>query len=250
MIDIPAKPGRFGKPDLPSSRALASRGGTLGVLCVLAWGCCVHNPQGYKQLSQSASLLIEATPWKMYGVAPTRWTLADGRKALVDVDRFSVASGMGMYRSDMEFDVSWDGSAPSLHCETEPAGPDVPETRFGCWSAGDDGPSVQFWMAPGAGCGFRDLDVPSTLTTPACWKGVLTTPVDRYTVEFGHLSRLGSPVGRISWIGRDDQVVLAADIVVDTIIRLFPGGGKQGLSDELILQTIALHWWWHASNPD
>jgi hypothetical protein len=220
------------------------------ILCMLGCGACVHNPQGYQTLSQADPWVIHATPWKMYGIAPTHWTMADGQKARVHVGSYTISSGMGLYRSDMEFDVSWDGSGLSLHCETEPSGPDVPETRFGCWSKDDGGKRVRFWMAPNAHCGFRDLEVPATLTDPLCWTGVLTTPGDSYAVEFGHLSRIGSPVGRISWTGSSGKVELAADIVVDTIIRLYPRGLQQEIDEALILQTIALHWYWHASDPD
>ncbi|WP_156339229.1 hypothetical protein [Chondromyces crocatus] len=215
-------------------------------------GCAITNPPGWEMRSEPPER-IEATPWVPYGSAPVSWDLRGGDKILVDVQKGTVISGMGMYHADLRFKVAY-ASEPSasITCATEPAGPDVPRTRFGCWSAEGAAEPLTFWMAPGVDCPARHAAVTKTLTTPECWHGVLTLPDRTLQLRHGIMPSMGSPIGRVSWVSAKGDPLLVADIVVTLWIELFdPRGGPrvdQGLRRKLTLLTVALHWWEHASS--
>jgi hypothetical protein len=189
-------------------------------------------------------MVVRATPGRMVGLAPTSWDLPGGRRIRIDVDRASVLSGMGLYRADMAFTAGFIGTADQIGCGTEPAGPAVPETRFGCWGEG-----VAFWIAPDQGCSARDAANVETLTTAACWNGQLRTGRRRIDLRHATLAATGSPVGYVTWMDEQDRVLLTADIVSTFQIRFYrlAGGRPSAMTRKLLLLTVALAWWEHAS---
>jgi len=197
-------------------------------------------------------MVIGATPWVMYGFAPVSWDLPDGRVILIEVERCAIVSGMGLYTADIDFSAAFrDAPGERIRCRTDPTGPGVPETRFGCWTEGDAASPLQFWIAPGEDCPARHVPVARTLTTPSCWNGELTTEGGPIALVHGYLKSTGSPVGYVSWVSQSGAL-LAADIVVDQRILVYDVGAElpDDLRQRLLLLTVALSWWEHASQPD
>jgi hypothetical protein len=223
------------------------------IFLVVLTSCAVSYPAGWEGRAPSPEV-VTATPGVMYGQAPRRWDVAGGDKIEVDVRAAAVTSGAGLYREDIRFAIAY-ASAPGgrLVCETEPAGPDFPETRFGCWSESTASEPVRFWMAPDTGCRAVDSAALDTLTTPGCWRGELTVRGQRIQLRHGYLQATGSPVGYISWVDDRDGVLLAADIVREMSVRLFDPSAARPVSAELrrslVLLTVALSWWEHATSP-
>lgn len=213
-------------------------------------GCTVVTPPGWPVESDAEpSEVLSATPGVMYGFAPTSWDLPDGRQVAVEVDRCVVGSGVTRALTDVEFAVVFgDSSAPGIRCRTNPAGDGIPQTRFGCWTEGDSGASGRFWLAPGAACEHGTVE---TSTRSECWSGELTSPDGPVALVHGYLENTGSPVGYLSWVSPQGPL-LAADIVTDQQIRLFDLAGNlpAPAHDRLLLYTVALSFWEHATQTD
>jgi hypothetical protein len=206
-------------------------------------GCSVTSARGYEALAEQPAETIEATPGRMFGVAPWSYDLPDGRQVVIDTSRGQQTWGPITAADDVYFEASL-GDA-RLVCASEPRGPGVPETRFGCWSPGDR--EVTFWMAPGAKCGVRNLDGFATLTDPTCWDGTLTTPSARYEVAYSWMEAPSSPVAWISWTdAARGEAVQAVNSVVDLRLEVRARPGARGEdADLLALHAVALHYWYH-----
>ena len=209
----------------------------LPVLLAVAAGCAVTHPPDYEQLADEEPAVIQATRGVMYGIAPRSWDLPDGRKVVVESERASLVAGMGFYRVDAAFEIHVGGGGPSLKCATDPAGPGLGETRFGCW---DDAGQIAFEFASGEACTARNLQVARTMTTPSCWRGVLDVGGEAYEVAYAHLAKSKVVVDRVTWTDADGRVVQAADIVSGVRIELF-GAGPASDADVLVLHALALH---------
>ncbi len=214
----------------------------------LALGACaVVRPPGYPDSDDNA-VIVQATPGKPYGVAPTSWDLPNGERIRINVLRAAVTSGMGMYTADIAFTATM--GPDEIHCESEPTSPGIPPTRFGCWSIrGSE--KLTFWLAPGEDCPPKHIAHAKTLTTPACWHGEASVNGETTVLRHGYLKSTGSPVGYVSWLSATKEPLLAADIVLETSVRLYqpkrdlPAATRRNLT----LLTIALAWWEDASRP-
>lgn len=215
---------------------------------LLASACTVIRPPGWPASDQEPTV-IQATSGRMYVTAPTSWDLPSGETILVAVDRASVTSGFGLYHAQIAFTASLDRE--QIRCESEPAGPSVPQTRFGCWSIGSGADKLEFWLAPGEDCPARHMPYITTLTTPSCWNGELTMNGQRASLQHGYVESTGVPVGYVSWMSSANELLLAADIVTEAQVHIYEP--KRALPDQvkrrLILLTVALSWWEHASQP-
>ncbi|MEQ9080909.1 MAG: hypothetical protein RLP09_44005 [Sandaracinaceae bacterium] len=219
----------------------------LSLALLLTGGCSVAYPTQWNARATSAEN-VDATPWVVYANTPTSWESRDGQIQLRST-RHERLSGMGLYRLDLEFEVELVGpSGRIITCRTEPTGPDVPSSRFGCWS-GPEGERLRLWIAPGEDCPSRDAGVMRTQTSPACWNGELTFEGDVIRLSSGHLESTGSPVGYITWVSDEGELLLAANIVAEQRIQVF--GGPSPVPDRLrralLPLTVALHHWRHAS---
>ncbi|MBN1771809.1 MAG: hypothetical protein JXB32_11140 [Deltaproteobacteria bacterium] len=218
--------------------------------CLVATlGCTVVTPPGWPVEPDAEPQVLAATPWVMYGFAPTSWDLPDGRQIGIEVDRCVVGTGLARALTDVEFSVAFrDSPAPGIRCRTDPTGEGVPETRFGCWTEGDAGGSSRFWLAPGGGCAYGAIE---TATRPHCWNGEFTGPDGPISLVHGYLEDTGSPVGYLSWVGPPGPVI-AADIVIDQQIRIHDlvGDLPAASRDRLLLHTVALSFWEHATHSD
>lgn len=194
-------------------------------------------------------MVIEATSGHMYGFAPLSWDLPDGEQIKIDVDRAGITSGLGLYHAEFAFTATLGGE--QLRCESEPSGPDVPMTRFGCWSMGES-KDVTFWLAPDEVCPARHVSHVSTLTTPGCWNGKLTMNGERASLHHGYLEATGSPVGYVSWTTEANELLLAANIVTGLQVRVYEPTRElpEQLKRRLLLLTVALSWWEHAARSD
>lgn len=204
-------------------------------------GCAVTHPPDYEQLASEPPLVAEATRGVMYGVAPWSWDLPDGRKILLDSERGSLVSGMGLYRLDAAFEVQFDGGGTRLQCATQPEGPGLPSTRFGCW---DEGGRTTFWFADGAACTARDIGAMETMTTPECWRGVLDIGGSQYRVAYAHTAKSKIVVDRVTWTDPEGRVVQAANIVAEGRVELFHPAALSVSpldGDTLVLHALALH---------
>jgi hypothetical protein len=214
-----------------------------------AAGCTVRHAPGYEELERSTQpQVIEATPYKMYGMVPWSYDIDDGRTVEIDLEDGSRTSGMGTFRLDLRYAVVLGDLR--LDCATEPAGPNVPDTRFGCWSPDPDDKTA-FWMEPGPNCGARDFDAAQTLVRPECWQGELKTPHRDYTFHYSQMASTGAPVNRISWIERGTgSTAMAASSVTDMRLLLYHGTRSDEHRDLLVLNALALHYWHHMMSGD
>lgn len=221
--------------------------GAVGLL--LGAGCAVIHPVTWDE-RRLPPQVIEATAGVLYGFTPLSWDLPDGRKVLVETHHVSVRSGGG---ADLSYEVYFsDASTSALACQTEPAGPGVPRTRFGCWTKTSSTGATTFWLAPGADCPARDVAAVRTLTQPYCWRGELTHGGQKFFLEHAYLESTGSPVDRITWTDTDGRLLLAVNSVAELRIEVF--GGSQAppapLLDILWLSAVAYHWWLHTALGD
>lgn len=211
--------------------------------------CSVKHPPGWPD-EAVAGEAITATRGVMYSVAPRRWDVPGGEEIRVDVDAFEIVSGWGRAAAAMRFSAAYVGEpASGLACATEPTGPGVPETRFGCWSATDPA-ALQFWLAPGAGCpAGQPL---RNVKRPECWQGESTVNGRRIRLRHGHLRGNGWPVGEIAWVDEDEQALLVADIVREQQYLVYPGpiAPTAALRRALVLLTVAFAWYVHATSGD
>jgi len=217
----------------------------IGHLAVQALcGCSLAYPPGWDERVRPGEV-IRPTPGVMFGMAPRSWDLPSGERIVISVERASLLRGIGLYRADLDFTATYAGTAESIRCKSEPSGPGVPRTRFGCWSAGrtDD---LRFWLAPDEDCPARPVAHVRTLTSPRCWRGHLTADGEGVELRHGYLVSTGSPVGYLSWSTHDHHPLLAADIVGGTVTvfdvrRGAPLTARARRS--LVLVTLALRWW-------
>ncbi len=86
-----------------------------------------------------------------------------------------------------------------------------------------------------------------TYSSPACWRGVAELPEGQLSLDRGHFVRSGVVVGYVSWVDAVSGPYFAADIVVDQRIRIYDVDRPAHAGDaDLVLMTIALHWFEHA----
>jgi hypothetical protein len=213
--------------------------------------CAVVHPPGWEARAVPPTV-IGATPGVMYGFAPMSWDLPDGRRIEIDVAECKVTSGIGSYSADIAFSAAFtDDSGDRIRCETAPVGPGVPRTRFGCWNEGDSTEALTFWLAPDEDCPARNAAVATTLTNQRCWNGELSHGGETYSLVHGYLAKTESPVGFVSWVAGEEPL-LVADIVVDSrvVVHEVDAALPDELRRRLVLLTVALSWWEHASRPD
>lgn len=206
-------------------------------------GCAVKRPPGYPQ-DDDRGWTARAAPGKMFGMAPTSWDLPDGRRATIDVARARVSSGVGSYEADFAFAARLDGKA--IRCSTSP--PKLKhETRFGCWSTGH---TLEFAIGPDLRCPAGGAAYRTTLTSPACWQGALVIGGKRFELRHGTLESSGAPVGYISWLDARGSTLICANTVTDMQVRVVAESSRmpKDLRDTLVLLTIALSYWEHASS--
>jgi hypothetical protein len=223
------------------------RGLLVPVIPLLA--CSVDHPPGWPD-GQVAGEAITATRGVMYSVAPRRWDVPGGEVIRVDVEAFEIVSGWGRAAAALRFSAAYVGDPdPGIVCATEPTGPGVPETRFGCWSPADPA-ALQLWLAPGADCPARQPL--RTLARPECWQGESVVHGRRIRLRHGHLRRNGWPVGNIAWVDEDGRALLAADIVREQQFHLYPGPAEPTPEQRraLVLLTVAFAWYEHATSAD
>ncbi len=204
-------------------------------------GCRVVDPPGWPG-SSVARTRLAATPGKSVGIAPTSWDDPRGGRVRVDIRRARVIRAGTSTHADLDLVVAHDRSTgPRIRCRTRPDR-DGGASRFGCWSETD--PSVHFAVAPHVSC--PEDDQTRTQTTPACWEGVATIAGRRVELRRGYVERTGSPIGRVSWV-RDEQPILAADIIGSMQIELVPLASTDADADRMLtMMTVALHFWEHA----
>lgn len=216
-------------------------------LILLSCGCSVVYPTGWSTRTTSSEN-VDATPWVMYASTPTSWESRDGQIRLRSTRRERV-SGLGRYRLNLEFEVEFTRSSGGvITCRTEPPGPDVPRTRFGCWS-GPEGERLRFWIAPGEDCPSRNTGVMRTQTSAACWNGELTFDGEVVRLSSAYFECTGWPVGYITWVTNEGELLLAANIVATQRIQVFDGPCRapDRLRQALLRLNVALHHWRHAS---
>lgn len=222
------------------------------VLCCA--GCAVTYPKGWESRDPSAEIPVYGAGDLLSGAGPS-WTFKDGARLSIDVESTEVLRGMGLYRQDIRFSLGYVGDEASrVRCESEPEGPGVPSSPFGCWTEGSSGQQARFLMSPGRGCSLKDLDTVETLTTPDCWEGELLFADAKVRLRHGVLTSTGSPVGYVTWVDEDDQLLLAADIVGGVNVELFEPRTPPPVSPVprrlLVLLTVALSYWEDATTPD
>lgn len=221
------------------------------VPCLALFACTVVYPTGWPAQSQPSQIML-ATRGVSYGAAPRSWDLPDGTQIRIDIARASVLSGMGAYVADIRFAAAYaDDPDPGIECATEPTGPGVPRTRFGCWSRADPS-ALRMWLAPGGDCPARHVQAIRSVVRPECWQGELEAHGRRLTLRHGYLRASKVPVGYVTWVDERGQALLAADIVRELRYDLYEGTAEAtpGLRRSLVLLTVALAWWEHASGPD
>lgn len=209
----------------------------------------MSHPAGWPS-DDRAPLVIRATPGHMYGAAPTSWDVPGGGRLRIDVAQARITSGAWGYQTDFAFTASLGGE--TIRCETEPQGAHVPHTRFGCWSTSGGTDQVAFWMNPGPACAADARSYSSMRTTPGCWRGAATLDGRRVLLDHGYNQTTDVRVGYISWLTPGDRLLLAADIVADMQVRIYrpQHALPPKLERHLMLLTVALSWWEHASEPD
>lgn len=209
--------------------------GTLGL-----GACTVVHPTGWNLTESSEPMRLTATPGVMYGWAPLSYDLPDGRRIRVEVDRIRRAINGA---TNVRFSLGFEGEPRQLHCATEPTGPGLESSRFGCWDAKG---TTTLSIAPE--CASRNPGV--AMRDARCWEGHLTRQGERIELRRAHFARSGVPVGRIAWVG-DHGPLLAANIQVDLRMDLWVSEPTEpALHDDLILFTVAIAWWEHAATSD
>lgn len=215
------------------------------VACALALvssACNVVHPSGWDTTAPTTR--VSATPGVMYGWAPLSYDLPDGRRVVIEVDHVSRRLGT----TSTAFVVRYASEPrPAMRCATEPQGPGVPAARFGCWSLPASEPGLTLWIHRCAQAG-----TPGALGEKSCWEGTSTTKEGEHIrLEHAYLQRSRIPVGRISWVGPQGPL-LAANIQLDTVFEMYAVAPQlsRELHDQLLLLTVALAWWEHASTSD
>lgn len=216
------------------------------LLAVLLGACSVTYPQRWSARARPGRVVAPSSG-AAYGRAPATWELGE-RRALLRSMRHEVIRGVGLSRADLEFEVGLVDSSVAIRCSTEPSGPGMPETPFGCWSS-ESGARLRFWIAPGERCPSRHRAAMQTLTTPACWQGELQLGDERIQLSWGALDQTGAPVGYVTWVSESRRLLLAADIVAERRIEVFDGESevRRATRDALLLLTLALHHYKHGA---
>jgi len=211
--------------------------------------CSVIHPAGWTS-DERGEVVIHATPGHMYGAAPTSWDVPGGGQIHIELSRAYVASAARAYRADIAFTASMGGEA--IRCQTDPHRAHLPSTRFGCWSTSGGTDRVAFWMNPGAACAADSRSYFSMLTTPGCWRGAATLDGRHVLLDHGYERTTDARAGYISWTTPQDQLLLAANIVTDMQVRVYrpTKAIPPKLERRLMLLTVALSWWEHASEPE
>jgi len=211
-------------------------------------GCTLIEPAGWPQERRpTPTRKIAATPGVMYGYVPLSWDLENGRTVAIDVDELRLPP---LARTaDVAFSVAYvDDPARRLDCSSELAPPE--DGWFRCEGPGTNGQSVRFRLGPGQRCELSVAEHYRTLTNPACWRGTLDTGAHHFMLDRGHFERNGVVVGYVSWL-EGQSPVLAANIVAELQIQLHDKTPQPHPADEdLVLATIALHWFEHATSSD
>lgn len=218
----------------------------------LLTACTVVNPPGWDTRSQEPDR-ITFDPAQSTLIVPASELWPAGREILFEVDQMALTHGMGLYSAEIEFTLGYrDAPSETLRCRHEPAGPGVPQARFGCWTDADARQRVAFWLAPGLDCPTRNVGVMRTLTTPACWTGELRVDERNVNLAHGYLKRAGSPVGQISWVSTEGAPLLAVDITRTRSIELYDldPAMRDDIRQPLVLLSVALAWYEHALSPD
>jgi hypothetical protein len=179
----------------------------------------------------------------MYGYAPLSWDLSDGRIVAVDVRKLRLPPTVRA--AEVAFSVAYrDDPAHRLDCVSTPAS--VVEGWFRC--AGTDGEGRRMWfrLGPGHACEMSVAKHIETYTTPGCWRGVAELAGGDVSLARGHFERNGMIVGYVSWVDTHGPV-FAANLVGEQMIQLHDVAETPSPHDaDLVLQTIALHWFEHA----
>ncbi|AKT42504.1 hypothetical protein [Chondromyces crocatus] len=196
--------------------------------------------------------VLEATPGVPYVKVPLRWDLPGGDEIRITPEKSSATFSLRLDGTEVRFEIAYAREPESrLLCATEPEGPGVPRTHFGCWTPPEAPRPLRFWMAPGVDCPPRHVDATKTLTTPMCWNGELDVEDQTLWLRHAIVDSLRAPVGYVSWLGRDGQLLLAADIVREMQIEVFDPMrqplANPSLRRQLVLLTVALHWWEHTT---
>lgn len=229
---------------IPAARRFA----LLSALALPLSACGVHHPVGWPSDERNA-VVISATPGHMYGAAPTSWDVPGGRKIQITLARAYVSSAASGYHADIAFTASLDGD--EIRCQTDPKNPDLPNTRFGCWSTGGGLDQLAFYMAPAHACAAASRSYSSMLTTPGCWLGIATLDGRSVLLDHAYAEATDERVGYISWTDAG-RLLLAADIASDMQVRLYKPTKAipPELDRQLTLLTVAISWWEHASAPE
>jgi len=200
-------------------------------------GCAISYAPGYETLAEQHDVqYIKATPMRMFGGAPWSYDLPDKRQVEINVKE-TPTNTISLHLDQTE-----------LECRWNPSGPNIPETRFGCWSPGSD--HVSFWLAPDQGCSGRDLGLSRGFTSPNCWKGTLQTEHARYHVAYSHAGALEITVPVVTWSDIDSgTTVQGVDSVLTGTLELHASHQRDPRdADMLMLHAVALHYWFHISH--
>lgn len=221
----------------------------LVLLMVLGTGCQLYRPSGWpEQRRAPASREIVATPGVMYGYAPLSWDLPDGRTVVIDVDELRVPPTSRT--AEATFSVTYlDSPRHQLRCTSALAPPE--DGWFRCSGTGADGQLIALRLGTEGSCELSVARQIQTYASPACWRGVADLPGGQLELDRGHFVRSGVVVGYVSWLDASSGPYFAADIVVDQRIRIYDVDRPPHEADaDLVLMTVALHWFEHAVDQD
>lgn len=173
----------------------------------------------------------------MFGYAPLSWDLPDGRTAVVRVDELR---NPALRDPRTRFTVAYqDDPTHAVQCSS--GGVSDGEGWFRCTGAGADEQPLRFVL------GRRQSCTRSSLTDVECWRGDARLGATELKLDRGYLEQSGVVVGYVSWL-ESRQPVFAANLVVDTGIDIHDRGDELHERDaDLLLLTVALHWFEHAS---
>ena len=194
-----------------------------------------------------ATRQIVATPGVMYGHAPLSWDLPDGRSVAVDVDELRLVPAART--PEVAFSMAFvDDPDHRVACSSSLAAPE--QGWFRCVGTDAKGRATRFRLGPDQDCEMSVARHIETYTTPGCWRGELEVEGGRFALERGHYQRSGLAVGYVSWTD-EGAPVFAANIVSELQVQLYDGPQAASASDdELLLTTLALHWFEQAIDPD
>lgn len=211
-------------------------------------GCTLIEPPGWPaQRRGAATRRVVATPGVMYGYAPLSWELPDGRTLAVDVDELRLVPAART--SEVAFSMAFvDDPSHQIRCTSSLAPRD--QGWFRCAGTDAAGQPIRFRLGPGQDCEMSMARHTELYTTPSCWRGVVELGRGTLQLERGYYTRSGIVVGYISWTDNGTPV-LAASIVNELQVQIYDGPGSPGESDDdLMLVTLALHWFEQVLDDD